>query len=76
MIERKTYLVVTFHTTAAAMALEKLCHEQGIGGRLIPVPRAITADCGMAWRGDLDTKEALQALSANLEIDGWYEMTM
>ena len=42
-------LVITFHTTAAAMAMEKLCHEQGLPGRLIPVPRELTADCGMAW---------------------------
>lgn len=41
-------LVITFHTTAAAMAMEKLCHEQGLPGRLIPVPRELTADCGMA----------------------------
>ena len=27
-------LVITFHTTAAAMAMEKLCHEQGLPGRL------------------------------------------
>ena len=38
-------LVITFHTTAAAMAMEKLCHEQGLPGRLIPVPRELTADC-------------------------------
>lgn len=76
MIEKKQYLVVTFHTTAAAMALEKRCHERGIAGRLIPVPRAITADCGMAWRGELATRSALEGLSADLEIDGWYELTM
>ncbi len=76
MIEKKEYLVVTFHTTAAAMALEKLCKEQGIAGRLIPVPRAITADCGMAWRGELSSRAALEHISAGLEIDGWYELTM
>ena len=47
-------LVITFHTTAAAMAMEKLCHEQGLPGRLIPVPRELTADCGMAWCAPTD----------------------
>ena len=47
MRERKTWLVVTFHTTAAAIGMEKLCAARGLAGRLIPVPRALTADCGM-----------------------------
>ena len=42
-------LVVTFHTTAAAMAMEALCKAQNLPGRLIPTPRELTADCGMAW---------------------------
>ena len=48
MRERIFWLVVTFHTTAAAMAMEALCKEQSLPGRLIPTPRELTADCGMA----------------------------
>ena len=40
MRERKTWLVVTFHTTAAAIGMEKRCAARGLAGRLIPVPRA------------------------------------
>ena len=47
-------LVVTFHTTAAAMAMETLCKAQSIPGRLIPTPRELTADCGMAWCAPVD----------------------
>ena len=47
--EKKEYVIFTFHTTAAAMATEKLCQERNIPGRLIPAPRSITADCGIAW---------------------------
>ena len=36
MRERKTWLVVTFHTTAAAIGMEKLCAARGLAGRLIP----------------------------------------
>lgn len=38
--------VVTFHTTTDAMAMEKACKEAGAPGRLIPVPREISAGCG------------------------------
>lgn len=68
MRERKTWLVVTFHTTAAAIGMEKLCTARGLAGRLIPVPRALTADCGMAWRAEIDRRAALEALAAG---EGW-----
>lgn len=42
-------LVLTFYTTADAIATERLCKEKKIPGRLIPVPRELTSDCGMAW---------------------------
>ena len=78
MRERKTWLVVTFHTTAAAIGMEKLCTARGLAGRLIPVPRALTADCGMAWRAEIDRRAALEALAAGegLEVEGFYEMTL
>ena len=75
MRERKTWLVVTFHTTAAAIGMEKLCAARGLAGRLIPVPRALTADCGMAWRAEIDRRAALEALAAGegLEVEGFYD---
>ena len=49
MIKREEKLVITFYTTTAAMAMEKVCKECGAAGRLIPVPGSISADCGLAW---------------------------
>lgn len=42
--------MITFHTTAEAMAMEEYCSRQAVRGRLIPVPREISAGCGIAWR--------------------------
>lgn len=47
---KKRYRILTFHTTTEAMTMEKRCEENGIPGRLIPVPGEITAGCGLAWR--------------------------
>ena len=44
MREKKLYLIITFHTTAAAIAMEKLCREKDLPGRLIPVPRELTLE--------------------------------
>ncbi|MBR3640941.1 MAG: DUF3343 domain-containing protein [Oscillibacter sp.] len=74
MREKKTYLVVTFATTSAAIAMERACGAAGLAGRLIPVPRELTADCGMAWRAAPEAEAALRALAERekLETDGWH----
>ena len=78
MREKRTWLVVTFHTTAAAIGMERLCTARGLAGRLIPVPRALTADCGMAWRAEPDKRALLASLAADegLEVEGFYELTL
>lgn len=74
MREKTLKLVVSFHTTAAAMAMEALCKAHRLPGRLIPTPRDITADCGMAWCAPTDTEALLRAESeaAGLDCAGWY----
>lgn len=58
MRKKEIKLVVTFHTTADAMAMEKACKTEKVEGRLIPVPRILSAGCGMAWaRHSLDPEQ-------------------
>lgn len=47
---KRLYRVLTFATTTDAMAAERFCADNGIGGRLIPVPQEVSAGCGLAWR--------------------------
>lgn len=49
MIKKEEKVVITFYTTTDAMAMEQVCKEENADGRLIPVPRTITAGCGLAW---------------------------
>lgn len=69
-------LLVTFHTTANAMAAEQTCQAAGIPGRLIPVPRSITADCGMAWCCETSQRSQTAAVlqAAGIEPAGYYEL--
>ena len=62
MRERIEKLVIAFHTTADAMKMEADCRKAGIGERLIPVPREISAGCGMAWCADPKDRDALNRL--------------
>lgn len=47
---KRPYIVLSFHTTLEAMEWEKHCLVSRIPGRLIPLPREISAGCGLAWR--------------------------
>lgn len=74
MRERTEKCVVTFRTTTGAMAMERLCKARGLPGRLIPVPRSITAGCGMCWAAPPAAREALEELvmEQRLDADGIY----
>lgn len=62
MIRKSMKLVITFYTAADAMAMEKSCREKQAGGRIIPVPGSISADCGLAWCSNLESEETLRTL--------------
>lgn len=71
-------LVVTFSTTAQALKTEAMAKHQGVEGRLIPVPREISAGCGLAWSGPPETEPVLRALleGAGIETQGIITLTM
>ena len=54
------------------------CAAAGIPGRLLPVPRQLSSDCGIAWASDTDQRPALEALIAQrkLEPAGLYELLL
>lgn len=78
MRERSEKCVVTFSATAAAMAMEAACKKAGLPGRLIPVPRSITAGCGLCWAAPPSSREALEELVIEkcLEITGIYAVIL
>lgn len=75
MIRKEKRLVITFHTTAAAMAMERACMEKQAEGRLIPVPRTISAGCGLAWCATPESEASLKALMLEMKVEaeGIYE---
>jgi len=47
------YGIVLFDTTQAAIKAEKVLDQAGIKTKLIPVPRHISANCGISLRFDV-----------------------
>ncbi len=78
MKERTAHIIVTFHTTAEAMATEAACKKADLPGRLISAPRSLTADCGIAWCAPLSARGAIERAveEAKIEVAGFYELEL
>ncbi|NLG49863.1 MAG: DUF3343 domain-containing protein [Chloroflexi bacterium] len=70
------YGVVLFHTTSAALRAEKILKVNRIPIKLIPTPRELSSDCGVALRFDREQTETVQALlrDAGVEVAGIYDL--
>ena len=66
---KKPKIVYAFHTTADAIKVEEVCKDTGAPGRIIPVPREISAGCGMAWSADPEHEGMLEQLMKDNGID-------
>ncbi|MGN0287007.1 MAG: DUF3343 domain-containing protein [Atopobiaceae bacterium] len=56
---KKPALVISFSTTTSALAAESFFHEHGYPGRIIPLPREISAGCGLSWKAEPEDEERL-----------------
>ena len=61
-----------------AGAIIGACAAAGLPGRLIPVPREITAGCGMSWKAAPEDRAALEAFVAEkgITVAGFYELML
>lgn len=75
-LKQTNRVVVTFSTTTGAMAMERCCKAAGVPGRLIPVPRAVSAGCGLCWAAPPEARAAVEeiALQERLDVDGVYTL--
>ena len=62
-------LVVAFDTTASALAFDSAGRSAGLQGRLCPVPRSLSAGCGMAWRDDPAAQTLAERIIADEGLD-------
>jgi len=52
--------VVLFHTTTSALRAEKILQKAGLAVKLIPTPRELSSDCGIALRFELSDRENVE----------------
>ena len=65
---KENKIVVAFNTTDQAIKMEKICFMKNISGRLIPVPKFISAGCGLAWCSAAEEKDNIKSLLIEMNI--------
>ncbi len=78
MRPKQPRLIVSFHTTAEAIATETACRRRGLEGKLISVPRSVTSDCGLAWSAPPALEETLRSVLAECGVEpaGFHHLTV
>jgi hypothetical protein len=73
---RENYLITTFYSTHLALKFESLLKENDLDVKIIPVPRQISASCGLAGRSiSKDYEEILKLIEeTSLDIEEIYEL--
>lgn len=62
MVDNEKYGIILFDTTQAAIKAEKVLISEGISIKLIPVPRHISHNCGIAIRFPLDFVDKIRSV--------------
>jgi hypothetical protein len=62
------YAVVLFHSTAHALRAEKVMSQAGFKIKMIPTPRQLSSDCGLALRFDRADGERVAAVLAENRV--------
>ncbi|MGI6075753.1 MAG: DUF3343 domain-containing protein [Pyramidobacter sp.] len=68
--------LATFDVTSMALMFEKYCRKEGLSVRIVPVPRQISASCGLACSYPCDQVERIERICAEkkIEISGKYTL--
>lgn len=71
MLKKQLSLIISFNRTTDAMAFEDYALKNSISGRLIPLPKEISAGCGLSWKCNISDKDIiLKALDdINIKYD-------
>ena len=71
-------MLVTFSSAVQAMAFEQAAWEAGLSGRLIPVPKVITAGCGLAYKAPLEARDSVETLirEQGCSVEGIWELEL
>ena len=69
-------LLITFETTYEVLMFEKYGVKHELKGRISPVPRKYSANCGLCWLGPVESRKEAEVIISRYELsyDKIYEI--
>jgi hypothetical protein len=67
MVKENDYVAI-FHSIHRVLKAEKILKQEGVSFLLIPVPRQLTSDCGLALRFSPEAKDVLLGILAGAAL--------
>ncbi len=67
MVKENDFVAI-FHSIHRVLKAEKVLKQAGVDFLLIPVPRQLTSDCGLALRFSADARETLLGVLATADL--------
>ena len=68
MRKKELRLVVTFASTHQAMKMEQYAKDEKIRGRIIPLPREISAGCGLCYSAPPEARDEVLSVVEKYEL--------
>jgi ribosomal protein L7Ae-like RNA K-turn-binding protein len=63
------HCLASFDTTSMAVLFERICRKEGIAAKIVPVPRSLSASCGLACEFPCDSEARVRELCAKKSVD-------
>ena len=72
------YCLITFKSITYAIQFEKIIKENNISIKLIPVPRSISASCGMCGKFEIEKKQLILDICTknNIKFEDVFEFNI
>ena len=61
--------LATFDTTHMALLFEKACRASNLSARIVPVPRELSASCGLACTYPCDREEEVKQVCHDKKVE-------
>lgn len=68
--------LATFETTHMALLFEKICRARGFNVRVVPVPRQLSASCGLACSYPCDAEDEIRGIvmEKRIDVEGYHKL--
>jgi len=69
MEEPQMKCIATFNVTSMAIMFERACRKEGLAVKIVPVPRQLSASCGLACSYNCGEEDSIRAICETKNID-------